>query len=179
MIPSLPFLYSEPFADSSQLPTHLVCREARLSGLTVALSGDGGDELFGGYNRYLWGTRIWNRLASVPWPLRRLLAKAIRILPPAGWDVLGRPLPVHQLGQKAHKLGDRLNSVRFPDDLYRSLVSEWRDPAALLQPDLDGQAVQEPSSPLDWPLPECLSQDSVARMMAYDTLNYLPNDILT
>lgn len=179
LIPRLPQMYSEPFADSSQLPTHLVCREARRSGLTVALSGDGGDELFGGYNRYLWGPRIWNRLAWLPWPLRRWLGKAICILPPAGWDALGRPLPIQQLGHKAHKLGDRLNAVHGPDDLYRSLVSEWRDPAALLQPEPDGQRVHEPGSPLDWPLPDALSHDSVARMMAYDSLNYLPNDILT
>jgi asparagine synthase (glutamine-hydrolysing) len=69
--------------------------------------------------------------------------------------------------------------VRRADDLYRSLVSEWRDPAALLQPDADGSQIQEPSSPLDWPLPVCLSGDAVAQMMATDTLNYLPNDILT
>lgn len=182
LIPQLPRLYSEPFADSSQLPTHLVCREARRSGLTVALSGDGGDELFGGYNRHLWGPRLWNRLAWLPWSLRRALGLAIRALPPAGWDALGRPLALHrpipQLGHKAHKLAERLAHVRSADDLYRSLVSEWRDPAALLQ-DTGSGPVQEPASPLDWPLPAALDADPVARMMAFDTLNYLPNDILT
>ena len=186
LIPCLPQLYSEPFADSSQLPTHLVCREARRSGLTVALSGDGGDELFGGYNRYLWGPRLWNRLARLPWPLRRLLGRAIRSLPPAGWDALARPLPVHQPGHKAHKLAERLDYVRHGDDLYRSLVSEWRDPASLLQA-ADGEPVREPSSPLDWALPAELASDQgsatagqqAARMMAFDSLNYLPNDILT
>ncbi|MCP9910752.1 asparagine synthase (glutamine-hydrolyzing) [Cyanobium sp. BA20m-p-22] len=179
LIPSLATLYPEPFADSSQLPTHLVCREARRNGLTVALTGDGGDELFGGYNRYFWGSRAWDRLAWLPWPLRRWFGHAIRSLPPAGWDALGRPLPVHQLGHKAHKLAERLVHVRTPDDLYRSLVSEWRDPATLLQPDTTGHPVQDPSSPLDWPLPGGLAGDAVARMMATDTLNYLPNDILT
>jgi asparagine synthase (glutamine-hydrolysing) len=179
LIPSLPELYSEPFADSSQLPTHLVCREARRSGLTVALSGDGGDELFGGYNRYVWGPRIWSRLAWLPWPLRRLLGQVILSLPPLGWDALGAALPIHQIGHKAHKLAERLGTVRDADDLYRSLVSEWRDPAALLQPDSDGHSIREPGSPLDWPLPAVLSCDPVARMMATDTLNYLPNDILT
>ena len=179
LIPHLPRLYCEPFADSSQLPTHLVCREAHRSGLTVALSGDGGDELFGGYNRYFWGPRIWNRLAWLPWPLLRSLGHLICSLPPAGWDVLGRPLPIHQLGHKAHKLAERLQHVRSADDLYRSLVSEWRDPAVLLQPAADGSPIQEPSSPLDWPLPSALRGDAVARMMATDTLNYLPNDILT
>jgi asparagine synthase (glutamine-hydrolysing) len=182
LVPHLPRLYSEPFADSSQLPTHLVCREARRSGLTVALSGDGGDELFGGYNRYLWVPRLWSRLAWLPWPVRRALGRAIRALPPAGWDALGRPLSpalgLPQLGHKAHKLADRLAHVRSADDLYRSLVSEWRDPALLLQGSERGPVI-EPHSPLDWPLPAVLADDPLARMMAFDTLNYLPNDILT
>jgi asparagine synthase (glutamine-hydrolysing) len=179
LIPQLPRVYSEPFADASQLPTHLVCREARRSGLTVALSGDGGDELFGGYNRYSWGPRIWNRLAWLPWPLRRLLGRAIRLLPPAGWDALGQPLPIAQFGHRTYKLADRLAHVRSTDDLYRSLVSEWRDPAALLQHGPDGLPVIEPCSPLDWSLPEALGSDPVGRMMATDSINYLPNDILT
>ena len=108
LIPRLPRLYCEPFADSSQLPAHLVCREARRAGLTVAHSGDGGDELFGGYNRYFWGPRIWNRLATLPLPLRRALGRSICLLPPQAYDTLGRPLPVAQLGHNAHKLAARL-----------------------------------------------------------------------
>ena len=91
VIPRLPAMYDEPFADSSQIPTHLVCHAARQH-VTVALSGDAGDELFGGYNRYFWGPRIWRRLAWLPYPARQALGKAISSLPVAGWDALGAPL---------------------------------------------------------------------------------------
>jgi asparagine synthase (glutamine-hydrolysing) len=175
LIPQLPQIYNEPFADSSQLPTHLVCRQVRHAGLTVALSGDGGDELFGGYSRY-WGPRIWIYLAWLPVPLRQTLGHVITRIPPSAWDFLGRPLPVARLGQKAHKLASRLHYVANRDDLYRSLVCEWRDPAALLQCDLSREG--SVATAIDQPLPACLSADPVARMMAWDALGYLPDDIL-
>lgn len=179
VIPLLPELYDEPFADSSQIPTHLICRAARQK-VTVALSGDGGDELFGGYNRYFWGPRIWERLQPVPKPLRPVLGAAISAVPPTGWDRLGR---VHQLlqpgssgmsrlGEKTHKLATAIRNVNDIDDLYRNLVTVWSNPEALVR----GTAA--PPSPLDDPLPAGLGNDPAARMMAQDIRGYLPDDIL-
>ena len=176
LIPQLPQFYSEPFADSSQLPTYLVCREARCDGLTVALSGDGGDELFGGYNRYFLGPRILTRLALLPMPMRRRLGSAITRIHPSALDFLSGPFPVTQLGHKVHKFADRLKHVTNSDELYRSLLCGWLDPAHLLQGDFSRHG--NATTAIDHPLPACLSGDPVARMMAWDALGYLPDDIL-
>ncbi len=187
VIAQLPAMYDEPFADSSQIPTHLVCRAARQH-VTVALSGDAGDELFGGYSRYFWGPRIWAKLAWLPYPVRQALGAAISAMPVAGWDALSRPvnalLPggkgIAQAGDKAHKLAARLANVRDLDDLYLSLVSEWQDPAQVVRGD-NGCTVVEPSSLLADPLPECDLAgvaNSPLRMMYRDSMTYLPDHIL-
>jgi asparagine synthase (glutamine-hydrolysing) len=187
VIAQLPTMYDEPFADSSQIPTHLVCRAARQH-VTVALSGDAGDELFGGYSRYFWGPRIWSKLAWLPYPVRKALGAAICAMPVAGWDALSRPvnslLPggkgIAQTGDKAHKLATRLSSVRDLDDLYLSLVSEWQDPALVVRGD-KGYPVVEPCSLLVDPLPDCdLSGEanSPLRMMYRDSITFLPDDIM-
>ena len=183
VIPRLPDMYDEPFADSSQIPTHLVCHAARQH-VTVALSGDAGDELFGGYNRYFWGPRIWRRLAWLPYPVRQALGKAISSLPVAGWDALGAPLNallpgtqgIARVGDKAHKLAARLRGVQDMDDLYVSLVSEWQDPAQVVRG--QGGAVVEPPSLLADPLPAAGVEDATLRMMYRDSMTYLPDDIL-
>lgn len=173
VIPLLPEMYDEPFADSSQIPTHLVCKAARTN-VTVALSGDAGDELFGGYNRYFWGPRIWRRLDWMPHPLRRGLGRAIASIPISGWDRVGvlTGAKVARPGDKAHRLAARLHDVRTMDDLYRSLVSEW--PGEMMVSGLSraGQTL------LDDPLPAALEDDAAARMMAQDVRTYLPDDIL-
>lgn len=183
VIPSLPWMYDEPFADSSQIPTHLVCMAARQQ-VTVALSGDAGDELFGGYNRYFWGPRIWHRLSWMPLPLRQALGHAIAAVPIGAWDKLGSPLQANaginkvvRLGDKLHKLATRLQSVRDIEDLYLSLVSEWRDPAALI---LGGprRSLIEPPSLLHDPLPACGVTQEPLCMMYRDSMTYLPDDIL-
>jgi asparagine synthase (glutamine-hydrolysing) len=174
VIPQLPQMYDEPFADSSQIPTHLVCRAARAE-VIVALSGDAGDELFGGYNRYFWGPRIWARLAWMPHPLRRALGAAITALPVAGWDSLGALAGgrIRHPGDKAHRLATRLSAVRDIDDLYRSLVTEWAGVPLVRGVEGFGTTL------LDDPLPAGLPDDGAARMMVQDLRTYLPDDILT
>lgn len=181
VIPQLHAMYDEPFADSSQIPTHLVCRAARQQ-VTVALSGDAGDELFGGYNRYFWGPRVWKHVGWMPFGARRLLGSALRTVPVAQWDaahqVVGRLVPglgaVARVGDKAHKLAARLHTVRAQEDLYTSLVSEWPDPASVL----NFSGTPEPGSLLDDPLPNHGLNDPRLRMMYRDALTYLPDDIL-
>ena len=180
VIPALPWMYDEPFADSSQIPTHLVCRAARQH-VKVVLSGDAGDELFGGYNRYFWGPRIWKRLSVLPVPARKLLGGTLAALPVSGWNALGAPFlrrgdGVGHLGDKVHKLADRLSHVHDMDGLYRSLVSEWTDPASLVLGE-SGASVIEPVSLLDDPLPRA-EMDQPLPMMYSDCITYLPDDIL-
>jgi asparagine synthase (glutamine-hydrolysing) len=176
LVPQMASMYDEPFADSSQLPTHLVMKLARTQ-VTVALSGDAGDEVFGGYNRYLFAPRVWKRLGWMPSPLRRAVGATLTALPAATVNRLAAPLSrragVALPGDKAHKLGMRLRGVDSIDDLYVSLVSEWPQPEAMV---IGGSL---PPNLLDdrahWPD----LADPVARMMALDGLTYLPGDILT
>jgi asparagine synthase (glutamine-hydrolysing) len=189
VIADLPTMYDEPFGDSSQIPTHLVSKAARQQ-VTVALSGDGGDELFGGYNRYFWGPRVWNRLAWLPYPARQALGAAIRAVPTAGWDALSRPfnalLPdsksITRAGVNAHKLAARLRGVRDMDDLYKSLVSEWHDPAQLVKGGGSGGdadvVLSEPASMLSDPWPAAGAEEHQLKMMYRDSMTYLPDDIL-
>jgi asparagine synthase (glutamine-hydrolysing) len=171
VIPVLPWIYDEPFADSSQIPTHLVCKAARQH-VTVVLSGDGGDELFGGYNRYFWGPRVWNRLSWLPLPLRQFLGQAIERVPVEAWDRANVITRVSRLGDKVHRLGARLSSVKSMDDLYWSLVSEW-NPIFLVK-GVD-HVIPSPWESND-ALPAGLN--AVERMMFRDTVSYLSDDIL-
>lgn len=175
LIPQLPAMYDEPFADSSQLPTHLVMRLARQH-VTVALSGDAGDEFFGGYNRYFLGPKTWHRMGWMPAPMRHALGAAMTAVPAHTMNRWAGPLAsrlgIAQPGNKAHKLGRGLRHVNGIDDLYVSLVSEWPDAGSMV---VDGFI---PPNLLDarerWPR----LGDPVARMMALDGLTYLPDDIL-
>jgi asparagine synthase (glutamine-hydrolysing) len=169
IIPKLPMIYDEPFADSSQIPTCLVAAAAREQ-VTVALTGDGGDELFGGYNRYFWPRGIWSRVAWLPPAVRWMLGKSIACLPP---DALNALTASHSLGDKAQRLAHRLRSVGTVDDLYRSLVCEWHaaEPPVrggdVLPLRIDEAALVTGVEPIE------------QRMMLWDAVSYLPDDILT
>ncbi len=171
----LPSIYDEPFGDPSQIPTHLVCRAARVE-VTVALSGDAGDELFGGYNRYFWGPRIWSRISLLPVSLRTVLGATIGAVPATVWDWVGKTGPerlrVSQAGEKAHRLAHRLRTVESLDDLYLSLVTEW-DGEELVR---GGHRLS--SALLDDEIPAVLAGDPAGKMMLKDIRTYLPDDIL-
>lgn len=175
VIPELPTIYDEPFADSSQLPTCLVSRMARQQ-VTVALSGDGGDELFGGYGRYALTERFWSKLSRIPHPLRRTLARAIRGVPVGAWNGLygiARPLLPGALrsgfpGDKIHK-GAGLLEISGVAELYQTLISHWEPSTVVL-----GDTFQALPPADCWPDLPRLTE----KMMLLDTRSYLPDDIL-
>ncbi|HTV89091.1 MAG TPA: asparagine synthase (glutamine-hydrolyzing) [Stellaceae bacterium] len=175
-IPRLPEMYDEPFADSSQIPTFLVSQMTR-GHVTVALSGDGGDELFGGYTRYFRGRALLRAVTVAPPPLRALAAGGMRALSPAAWSALGAVIPEQlrpaQLGDKIHKLAGVLTDSAGQGDVYRRLVSLWDDPADIVR------GGREPAGPLDDPRLPAVLPDPVERMQYLDMLTYLPDDILT
>jgi asparagine synthase (glutamine-hydrolysing) len=170
VVPALPRIYDEPFADSSQIPTFLVSRLARRE-VTVALSGDGGDELFGGYNRHVWAPHLWSIARRIPALFRRAAAAAITAIPEGGWDrahaALGPLGPSVRLpGMKAHKLA-RLLAAEGERDLYDRLRATW--PGAPLTRAQAGAPVVEMDR----------TNGLGSWMMARDLVEYLPDDILT
>lgn len=168
LIPNLPDWYDEPFADSSALPTYLVCRLARQS-VTVALSGDGGDEVFFGYNRHRALKAMERRLDGVPRPLRRLAGCALAAPGPALWDGLAKVVPSRyrprMAGTKAQKLARAL-AAGSSDERYLDLITHWREDLTGL-----GRSAELP--------PGAPNRDAAARAAWADTMGYLPNDILT
>ena len=178
VIPRLPTLYDEPFADSSQIPTYLVAELARRH-VTVSLSGDGGDELFGGYDRYSLGKRLWTTVGWVPLVLRQMLARAVHAVAPSRWDAISRhvalALPRSRRlavsGARIHKLADVL-AADSPGAVYRSLVTHWPNPATVVvggsEPEgrfTNGAGCFDASDFVEW-------------MMYHDAQTYLPDDIL-
>jgi asparagine synthase (glutamine-hydrolysing) len=178
VVPNLPALYSEPFADASQIPTALVSALARRH-VAVSLSGDAGDELFGGYNRYVLTQQLWTRLSRIPVALRAGVAHAVLAVPVAAWDrILGPIQPFLPGGLAQRNVGDKVAKAagvmtsRTPLELYRRLISQWPNPELLIP------GAQEPSTALTSANGLMREENQVHGMMALDFLTYLPDDIL-
>ena len=174
VIPRLPSLFCEPFSDASQIPTFLVSQLAKQQ-VKVSLSGDAGDELFCGYNRYQMTSSVWRKLSMLPVPLRTLAAKGITAFSPTTWDRLAGVVPsAHRyaaLGDKLHKGAGVLASRNF-DELYLGMVSHLPNPEDWVIGGL------EPPTHLTGLRPDLEGLGEVERMMALDTISYLPDDIL-
>jgi asparagine synthase (glutamine-hydrolysing) len=171
VIPSLAQIYDEPFADSSQIPTLLVARLARTE-VTVGLSGDGGDEVFAGYNRYFYSQKMWSLENRAPLPLRRALAGALRSLPPSWLSFFSkRLLGVSWTLEQTLKAVSVLDCAS-PDELYLRLVSQNQNPASVLNHFVD------PRSPGDAQTGPSASE-IVMSQQYQDAKTYLPDDILT
>jgi asparagine synthase (glutamine-hydrolysing) len=179
VIPLIPSLYDEPFSDYSQIPTYLVCKMARQH-VTVALSGDAGDELFTGYERYFVGRSLWNKVRPLPKPVRFGMAGAMTALKATTWNKVLAPgkalLPAKykhvSVGDKLHKLAEVLRSAE-PIGMYRELLSHWKHPEQIVLGSKCPTTLYE--SPELWPD----VADFEHRMMHLDMETYLPGDILT
>ncbi len=174
VIPLLADIYDEPFADSSQIPTYLLSKLTR-EHVTVALSGDGGDEVFAGYNRYYFAASLFEKINRLPPSVQRQLRRFIHTLSPAQWNRLVRLLPhrlsLPQAGDKLYKLAQILPVDR--SQLYRQLTSHWQNPAELVI-----NAVEQDDTVDKQLFPDNIG--TLAEQMQFlDTINYLPNDILT
>jgi asparagine synthase (glutamine-hydrolysing) len=175
LIPRVPEIWDEPFADSSQLPTHLVATVARQA-VTVALSGDGGDELFAGYNRHAWLDRVWRAARPVPPSLRRGVGGTLRRIPPGAVESVAARLPgrwqVRLPSNKVAKLG-RVLEAPSVDAAYLALVSHWEDPVSLV-PGATPTTASKGNGQTAAGDP-----DVMAQLMRTDLVTYLPDDILT
>ena len=178
VIPRIPKLYDEPFADPSQIPTFLVSQLARRD-VTVSLSGDAGDELFAGYTTYFWGLRIWKHIGWMPRSLRALSAGGLTMLSPSSWESLFRMIepifPKHlrqrNLGIKLRVLADIL-SAESAEALYRAILTHWDAPGSLVV------GASEPPTQLTDRTQWGNLPDLLRRMMYTDAMMYLPDDIL-
>src|SRR5262249_16506690 len=178
-IPRLPEIFDEPFSDSSQIPTYLVSRLARTK-VTVSLSGDGGDELFGGYNRYLLAQSIWKAVKRVPQTARLAAAGMLRAVPARAVDAaltFLRPVAPggtepQFTGRNAHVLAGYL-SAATRRDIYVRALSHWQDPAQVVRD------ASEPTTVFDSIAAAAEITGFEESMMLTDLVNYLPDDILT
>lgn len=169
LVPQLAAIYDEPFADASQIPTVLLSRFAREQ-VSVALSGDGGDEMLGGYVRHFLLPGLWRSVGWMPHPARRMIGRTLLATPQTRWDALAPGHP--QFGRRVHKFAD-LMDLRDSADLYRRQLSRWADPGAL---------VPGSNEPPLAALEACIRMRGLStaeQMMAADAAFYLPHDVLT
>ena len=173
LIPNISKIYDEPFADSSQIPTYFVSKLAREK-VTVALSGDGGDELFAGYNRYLWTPRIIARLNSIPYFIRKVVANTLIFLQKNNIkidnNIIEKIIKISQFNEKVNKTAIRLKNYKNLNDLLLNPVSEWEKDTKIVSnlQDHHNFNVQIPTS----------LENIVEQMMFIDSQTYLPDDIL-
>ena len=179
VIPKIPNIFDEPFADSSQIPTYLISELARTD-VTVSLSGDGGDELFGGYNRYHQGYSTWKNLSRMPYPINYICSEIIHSINPDKWNILYNYLGKYIANRKDHKnIGDKLYKmadivkINNPQDMYSSLISFWSNTEEVVLNSSEPMSI--PRDYDNW----IGSLDDRENMMFLDTISYLPDDILT
>ncbi len=178
VIPKLSKMYDEPFADSSQLPTFLVSQIARQH-VTVVLSGDGNDEILGGYNRHIWAPKIWDKTQRIPYSIRKGMARALEAFPPRTYDSIERmraqflsQAPINGLGEKIYKISNALRASTT-GDLYRSICSNIAMPQTLLT-----HSNPEPYLKR-FDISQAPTDDFASQMMFCDMLSYMHGDILT
>jgi len=179
VVPLLPAMFDEPFSDSSQIPTYLVSKLARTS-VTASLSGDGGDELFGGYNRYLLTRSIWNGVKRLPRTARKAAAKLLQAISPGAIDrafqvlrpVMPDKMRLSTTGDMVHKFATYL-PVESREAIYLRALSHWEDPSGVVLNSHEPNTILQPICPPSW-IPTFEEF-----MMLTDLLNYLPDDILT
>lgn len=179
VVPDLAAIYDEPFADSSQIPSYLVSRLAR-EHVTVCLSGDGGDELFAGYNRYLWTQSLWSKLSPLPYPLRRMAGKALAAPSPGFWDAAYQRLSSVSsdagssqklMGLKIQKLAGFMQQQDITQ-AYNYLMSYWHSPRKII-------ANAIPEQNMAKGLNQRVSDEFINQAMFMDQIDYLPGDNLT
>ena len=177
-IDEIPNIYDEPFADSSQIPTYLISKFAREK-IKVVLTGDGGDELFGGYNRYIWATKSWNIVKYLPFILRKRLSNILLKIPEGLISVLlNITISIFKLNieknnsyEKFNKFLIKLEKIKNLDDMYFSLLSEWKNNENLITNFTDFNEFSEFINPN-------INLSYQEKMMYWDSLTYLPDDIL-
>jgi len=178
-IPNMHKIYDEPFADSSQIPTYLLSKFARTK-VKVSLSGDGGDELFGGYNRYLWGEKVWLWIKYVPIPMRIVISKFLLLFSENFLNKLEKPinkfllgnLSISNMSEKVKKLHSKINASRNFNEFYLNIISEWSNLNEIL---IEKNAMSE----FDFfNVNSNNSYNNTQKMMFWDYNSYLPDDIL-